>query len=171
MVGLRSIAAAGTAGIVGALALAVSSSATPGISLKRQACTVLTARDRILASSLPQSVKDLVGGADGGGVDRILCRDVTADGVADMTVLVSSGGPARVTAWVVFRARKTSWQLVLRRLNLYRASIAWMKGDLVETVAVLRKTDQLCCPTGGHDRTRFHWKRTRFVPVRFWHTK
>lgn len=171
MVGLRTLAAAGTAGILVALALAVSSTAMPGVAAKRQACSVLTARDRILASTLPQAVKDSVGGAGGGGVDRIICRDATADHIPDMTVLVSSGGAARVTAWVVFRARKTSWQLVLRRLNLYRASVSRVKGDLVETVAVLRKTDQPCCPTGGHEHTRFHWKSNRFVALRSWHTK
>ncbi len=131
----------------------------PGVVAKRQTCSVLTARDRILASTLPQSVKDAAGGMNGGGVDRIICRDVTRDRVADMTVLVASGGAARVTAWVVFRARKTSWQLVLRRLNLYRASVSWVKGDLVETVAVLRKTDLACCPTGGHNHTRLDWQR------------
>jgi hypothetical protein len=173
MVGWRSLAAAGTAGILGALTFAVSSTAMPGVETKRQACTVLAARDRILASTLPQSVKDAAGGMNGGGVDRIICRDVTADRIPDMTVLIASGGAARVTAWVVFRARRTSWQLTLRRLDLYRASVGWVKGDLVETVAVLRKTDQVCCPTGGHDHTRFHWKHStsRFLAVSFWHTK
>ena len=171
MVAFRSLVAAGTAGILAALALAVSSTAMPGVVAKRQTCSVLTARDRILASTLPQSVKDAAGGMNGGGVDRIICRDVTGDRVTDMTVLVASGGAARVTAWVVFRARKTSWQLVLRRLNLYRASVSWVNGDLVETVAVLRKTDQICCPTGGHNHTRLDWQRGRFVTLRFWHTR
>jgi hypothetical protein len=171
MFGLRLLPAVGAAGILAALSLVVSSPAMPGVEAQRQPCSVLTARDRILASTLPQSVKDAAGGVNGGGVDRIICRDVTFDHVPDMTVLVASGGAARVTAWVVFRARKTSWQLVLRRLNLFRASVSWVKGDLVETVAVFRKTDLACCPTGGHNHTRLHWQRHKFVTLRFWHTK
>ncbi len=171
MAGPRSLAAVAAAALLGALLLAVTSAAMHGTSA-RPKCSVLTARDKILSSDIPQRVKDSVAGMNGGGVDQLICRDVTRDRRKDMTVLIASGGPAAVDAWVVFRNKKGRWKLALRRLRVYQASVrTTSKGNLIEVSAVLLKTDDKCCPTGGYDHRRFHWKKGKFVVARFWHTK
>jgi hypothetical protein len=170
MAGPRSLFAVTAVAVLGALMLAVTSEAMHGAAT-RPKCSVLTARDKILSSDLPQRVKDAVAGMNGGGVDQLICRDVTRDRRKDMTVLIESGGPAAVDAWVVFRNKKGRWKLALRRLRVYQASVRTFKGNLIEVSAVLLKTDDKCCPTGGYDHRRFHWKKGKFVVARFWHTK
>ena len=131
MIGPRSLAAVAAVVIFGALVFAVTSAAMHDAAA-RPKCSVLTARDKILSSDLPQRVKDEVGGVNGGGVDRLICRDVTRDSRKDMTVLIASGGPSAVDAWVVFRNKKGRWKLALRRLHVYQASVRTSRGNLVE---------------------------------------
>ena len=60
------------------------------------------AKAAILASAVPEAMKLNVRLKDA-GVDRVLCRDLTGDGLADMAVTVFSGRTAGVTSWAVFR--------------------------------------------------------------------
>jgi hypothetical protein len=159
MRGLPTVAAASAAGVI--LFLPAPSGAHVDVSAGKLPCTVLIARDRILASSLPQSVKNDAAGMNGGGVDRLICRDVTYDGRPDMTALITSSWSTGVTAWVVFRA-KTMWSLALARVHVHSAAGRYRRGDLVETQPV---------KSGGYDHRRFHWQRRHFVVLRKWHTK
>ena len=172
MAGPRALVAVIAAASLWALTFAVGSPAMHGAAT-RPKCSVLTARDRILMSSLPRRIKDAVAGKNGGGVDRIICRDVTRDRRKDMAVLIASGGPEEGNAWVVFRNKRGRWKLALRRLRVYQASVKVKHADLIEVSAVLLKDDDKCCPTGGYDHRRFRWKPNvgHFVVVRFWHTK
>jgi hypothetical protein len=145
-----------------ALIVAAPSGAHVDRASKKLPCTVLVARDRIISSSsLPRSVRDDAAGMNGGGVDHLICRDVTGDGRTDMTVLITSGGSTGITSWVVFRARG-KWSLALARVHVHKATVRYRHGDLVETQPV---------KSGGYDHRRFHWKRRHFIVLRKWHTK
>ena len=104
-------------------------------------------------------------------IAQLWCRDVTRDGVGDMTVTVSGGGTAGVTGWAVFRTVGARRRLVLLRpdgqhfrIRLTRRSEIW------EQYPVYRAHDPGCCPTGGYENRRFRWDGTRLVVARRWHT-
>jgi len=106
----------------------------------------------------------------GGGVDTLICHDLTRDGVPNMAATVFSGGTAGDVAWAVFRQRAGRWSLALWVLNVYKVGLFRVGSDLVESTPVYRKNDPNCCPTGGFDHRRFHWSGKRFVVAKRWHT-
>jgi hypothetical protein len=130
-------------------------------------CTHAAARAAILAAPALASVRATL--KYGGGPDRLICHDLTGDGVRELAVTIFSGGTAGDTAWVVFRWRAGRWQLAHRELDVYKVGLARVATDLVETEPVYRRNDPNCCPTGGFDHRRFHWNGSRFVVVRRWH--
>ena len=132
-------------------------------------CTNAAARAAILASRPLASLRLTI--ENGGGVDRLICADVTHDGRRDLAATIFSGGTAGDTAWVVFRADGSRWRLVFRQLQAYKVGLFLRGGDLVESQPIYRKNDPNCCPTGGFFHRRFHWIGTRFKIVRAWTTK
>lgn len=144
-----------------ALVFATPSGAHVDVAAKKLPCTVLVARDRIISSPrLPRSVRDDAAGMNGGGVDRLICHDVTFDGRTDMTALLNSTATSGVTAWVVFRARK-KWSLALARVRVHQAAVKYRHGDLVEKQPA---------KDGGYVHRRFHWQHDHFIVLRKWHT-
>jgi hypothetical protein len=145
--------------------------------LSTSPCTQAAAKRAVLAAPLPKLVKDVTRGKYGtgpgaGGSYVRFCADFTADGQPDMVLGFSSGGTAGDTGWFVFRGGAGGgWQLVLKRLKLYKVGVFRAGGDLVESQPVYRKNDPNCCPTGGFDRVRFHWDGSRFVVARRWHDR
>ncbi len=107
----------------------------------------------------------------GGGIDTLICHDLTRDGATDMAATVFSGGTAGDTAWVVFRGTQGRWRLALRELEGYKVGLYRVGADLVESQPVYLKNDPNCCPRGGFDHRRFHWNGTSFAVVRRWHDK
>ena|SRR5438105_2160092 len=156
---LRPLLAATTVGFT--LFLAAPSGAHVDVAGKKLPCTVLVARDRIISSpKLPRSVRNDAAGMNGGGVDHLICRDVTADGRTDMTVLITSTATSGVTAWVTFRAKR-KWSLALARVHVRMCRVKYRHGDLVETQPAA---------AGGYDHRRYHWQDKHFVVLRKWHT-
>jgi hypothetical protein len=158
---LRPLLAVATFG--SALFFAAQAGAHVDAASKKLPCTVLVARDRIIsAPKLPRSVRNDAAGMNGGGVDRLICRDVTSDGRTDMSVLVTSTATSGVTAWVVFRAKR-KWVLSLARVHVHKCAVKYKHGDLVE-----KQPDD----AGGWDHRRYHWRKStkHFVVVRKWHT-
>jgi hypothetical protein len=146
-----------------ALLVADSSPAHVDVSARKLPCTVLVARDRIIsAPKLPRSVRDDAAGMNGGGVDRLICRDVTLDKRTDMTALVTRTANSGVTAWVVFRAKR-EWALSLARTNVRQCAVKTKHHDLMEKQPTT---------AGGFVHRRFHWdrKHKHFDVVRKWYT-
>jgi hypothetical protein len=133
------------------------------------ACTDAAARAAILAAPTLTPLRATVRPGGGGGPDRVICHDLTGDGVNELTVTVFSGGTAGDIAWVVFKRDGHRWRVAHQELNVYKLSLARVGGDLVETTPVYRKRDPNCCPSGGFVHRRFHWNGERFVVVRRWH--
>jgi hypothetical protein len=107
----------------------------------------------------------------GGGVDTLICRDLTGDGKLDMAFTVFSGGTAGDTAWVVLRQSGEGWRVAFRQLDVYKVGLTRAGRDLVESMPVYRRNDANCCPSGGFDHRRLHWNGRTFVVVRAWHDR
>jgi hypothetical protein len=158
---LRPAFAAVTVGL--ALFVAASAGAHVDVASRKLPCTVLVARDRIISSTkLPRWVRNDAAGMNGGGVDRLICHDVTADRRTDMTVLITSTQTSGVTSWVVFRAKR-KWALSLARVHVHKCVVKDKHHDLVETQPAA---------AGGYDHRRYHWRKAtrHFVVLRKWHT-
>jgi hypothetical protein len=130
-------------------------------------CTRAAAKAEILGNTHLKPVWPTL--KAGGGVDRVYCRDLTRDGKPDMTATIYSGGTAGDIAWFVFRRVGAKWRLSLGHLKAYKVSVGFKSGDVIETQPLYRKDDPNCCPTGGFDHRRFHWKQGQFVLARRWH--
>jgi hypothetical protein len=130
-------------------------------------CNAAAAKAAILRTSALRSLWPTL--RLGGGVDRVLCHDLTGDGKQDMAATIFSGGTAGDTAWVVFRRVGTRWQLAHQELHVYKVALSLMGTDLVESQPVYLANDPNCCPTGGFNHRRFHWNGSRFVVARRWH--
>ena len=154
-----------SAAAVAAAAAALTASAGSGASA---GCTRAAARAAILAAPGMRAVWPTV--QEGGGVDTLICHDLTRDGAVDMAATIFSGGTAGDIAWAVFLRRNGRWTLSLRQLQAYKLVLRRAGGDLVETTPVYKRDDPNCCPTGGFDHRRFHWNGTRFVVAKRWHT-
>jgi len=130
-------------------------------------CTRPAAKTAILASSALRRLWPTL--REGGGVDTLICHDLTRDGAPDMAATIFSGGTAGDIAWVVLRRRAGRWTLALRVLQGYKLGLFRVGSDLVESTPVYRRNDPNCCPTGGFDHRRFHWTGARFAVARRWH--
>jgi hypothetical protein len=131
-------------------------------------CTRAAAKAAILATPALRSIWATV--RLGGGVDKLICHDLTGDAVPELAATIFSGGTAGDIAWVVFRRSRGRWRLAFRQLQAYKVGLFRVGRDLVESQPVYLKDDANCCPTGGFDHRRFHWNGSRFVVVRRWHT-
>jgi hypothetical protein len=150
---------------------APASAATPPRSPQGAGCTPAAAKTAILAAPALKSLRAYLAKGAGGGVDSLICHDLTGDGAADMAATIFSGGTAGDIAWVVFRRSHDKWVLALRQFDLYKVGLLRVGADLVDSQPVYRKNDPNCCPTGGFDHRRFHWNGARFLVVRRWHDK
>ena len=104
-------------------------------------------------------------------IAQLWCRDVTRDGVGDMTVTVSGGGTAGVMGWAVFRTVGARRRLVLLRPDGQHFGIRLTRrNEIWEQYPVYRPQDPGCCPTGGYENRRFRWDGDRFVVARRWRT-
>ena len=124
-------------------------------------CSPSAARAAILAAPSLRSLRPTV--ENGGGPDRLVCHDLTGDGVGEMAVTVFSGGTAGDTAWVVFRRDGGRWKLAYAQLHAYKAGLFRSGRDLIESQPIYRSGDPNCCPSGGFEQRRFHWNGTTFV--------
>jgi hypothetical protein len=132
-------------------------------------CSRAAAKAAILANPSLRSLRPVL--TQGGGVDTLVCHDLTRDGVPDMAATVFSGGTAGDIAWVVFRQTGGRWVLALKRPNVYKIGLFRVGSDLVESQPIYKSNDPNCCPSGGFDHVRYHWNGTRFVVARRYHTK
>jgi len=150
---------------VAASAVALTAAAGSGASV---GCTRAAAKSAVLAAPGMRAVWPTV--KEGGGVETLICHDLTRDGRVDMAATIFSGGTAGDIAWAVFLKRGGRWTLSLRQLQAYKLVLRRAGSDLVETTPVYERDDPNCCPSGGFDHRRFHWNGTRFVVVKRWHT-
>jgi hypothetical protein len=74
-----------------------------------------------------------------------------------MVVSLSSGGSIPIEGWGVFRWVRGEWQLVLLRQTYEYMPVVADGSDLRETLPIFRKTDPLCCPSGGSRSRVWHW--------------
>jgi hypothetical protein len=149
-------------------ASAVWATAAPAVPAPLAArCTQAAAKAAILVAPALRSLRPTM--TNGGGVDRLICRDLTGDGKADLAATIYSGGTAGDIAWVAFRQAQGRWVLALRELDQYKVGLFAAGADLVDSQPIYRKTDPNCCPSGGFDHRRFHWNGSRFAIVRRWH--
>jgi hypothetical protein len=132
-------------------------------------CTAPAARAAILAAPMLAPLRGTVKPGGGGGPDRVICHDLTGDGVPEMTVTVFSGGTAGDIAWIVFKRDGNRWRAAHRELNVYKLRLDRVGSDLVETTPVYRRRDPNCCPSGGFEHRRLHWNGKRFAVTRRWH--
>jgi len=165
----RSLPAAAAAGVAAFACVVLTATATSAPEATAP-CSLLAAKSGILASNLPMRVKKDAAGREGSGIDRLICRDLTADGRKDMVVSVFSKAVG-VEAWVFFRAPASGWKLAFWRTGLMRAKVGVSGNAVNETDPVYRPGDMKpCCPTGGQKHYRFKWLRGKMVQVRAWHT-
>jgi hypothetical protein len=130
-------------------------------------CQPAVAKQQVLAQ---RQLRPLVATVlNGGGVDRLICHDLTGDGRVDMAFTVFSGGTAGDTAWVVMRKTARGWTVGFAELHAYKVGLSRRGASLVESQPVYRKDDPNCCPTGGFDHRRLRWTGRRFAIVRAWH--
>jgi hypothetical protein len=109
---------------------------------------------------------------NGGGVDTLICHDLTGDGRSDMAFTIFSGGTAGDIAWVVLRRTAAGgWRVVSFQRNAYKVGLRRVGVDLVESQPVYRTNDPNCCPTGGFDHRRFRWNGRALAVVRRWHDR
>jgi len=152
------------------IALSVAAlAATAAPSSAAAPCTRVAAKTAILANASLGSLRPIL--TQGGGVDTVLCHDFTGDGAGDMAVTVFSGGTAGDIAWLVFRQAGGRWVLALKRLNVYKIGLFRLGNDLAVSQPVYKANDPNCCPSGGFDHVRYHWRGTTFAVARRWHTK
>lgn len=130
-------------------------------------CTAASARRAILASPALVALRPTL--QTDGGVDKLICADLTGDGVRDLAATIFSGGTAGDTAWVVFRADGSRWRLAYRQLHAYKVGLFRSGRDMIESQPIYKKNDANCCPTGGVFHRRFHWVAGRLKIVRTWH--
>ena len=154
-----------TAALGAALALAPAAQPRPPLA----PCSPASAKAAVLAAPALRSLRPTM--RSGGGVDRLICHDLTRDGDDEMAVTIFSGGTAGDIAWAVFGRSNGKWVLVFKRLDLYKIGLFTLGGDLADSQPVYRKNDPNCCPTGGFDHRRYHWNGTQFVLARSWHDK
>src|SRR3954464_860508 len=139
------VAAAGAA----AFACIVLAATATGAPRAAAPCSLLAAKSGILSPDLPMGLKHDAAGRDGSGIDRLICRDLTADGRKDMVASVFSR-PRGVEAWVFFRAVPGGWRLSFRRTGLVAAEVDVEGKAVAETDPVFRPGDaRPCCPSGG----------------------
>jgi hypothetical protein len=130
-------------------------------------CTIAAARAAILQAPSLRELAPTV--RNGGGPDRLICHDLTGDGVSELAVTVFSGGTAGDIAWVVFRRANGRWQVAFSQLHAYKVGLFRVDRDLVESQPIYRANDPNCCPSGGFRHRRFRWDGKTFRVVRTWH--
>jgi hypothetical protein len=151
--------------------VAAAASTASSVQATDTTCGQGTARAAIAATHVRvKTLGDTAQAVDPRSVDEVICFDFTRDGRTDLAVSIASGGTASDIGYVVFRRTPASWRVGLTGGG-YKLGLTRVGRDLVETQPVYRRNDPNCCPTGGFDHRRFHWKGTRFVVVRSWHTK
>jgi hypothetical protein len=133
-------------------------------------CSRAAAKRAVAASRLPQRVKIDASGRYGGGIDMLICRDLTGDDQTELIASIFSGGTAGDHSWLVFAPTQRGWKLAFRRLNLYKVGIRAGSNGIVETLPVYNPDDPNCCPSGGFDHRLYRWRHGRFVVARSWHT-
>ena len=165
----RPLTAAAAAGVAAFCCFLLTTTATSARQTPAS-CTLLEAKSSILASNLPARVRQDAAGREGGGIDRLICRDLTSDGRKDMVASVYAPGVG-VEAWVFIRALKKAWKLDYRRTGLMRAKVTVSGTAVTETEPVYRPGDSKpCCPSGGQKHHRFKWRSGKMVQVRAWQT-
>ena len=147
---------------------AVAAAGPPKPSPSGVTCSAAAAKKAILAAPALKSLRLYLARGSGGGVDTLICHDLTGDGKGDMAVSIFSGGTAGDIAWVAFRRAQGKWVLALAQEDRYKVGLFRVGSDLVDSQPVYRKHDPNCCPTGGFDHRRFHWNVSRFVQIRRW---
>lgn len=154
--------------VVVVLSAPTSASAAP---VAAPTCSKAAARKAIRATKATRPLRATLD-SPYGAVAQLICRDLTHDGVRDMTVSITGGGTADITGWAIFRAVGRRWRPVLVRPDGVHFRIRLTRADEVwEQYPVYRVEDAGCCPTGGFENRRFRWGRTRFTVARHWHTE
>jgi hypothetical protein len=133
----------------------------------RPPCTRAAAKAAALAAPSLRSIWPTL--RLGGGVDTVICHDLTGDGDPELAATIFSGGTAGDTAWAVFRRVGGRWRVAFSALEVYQVGVVREGSDLVESQPVFRRDDPNCCPTGGVDHRRIRWRDGRFVVVARWH--
>jgi hypothetical protein len=93
-------------------------------------------------------------------VSQVRCGDVTADGVADATYALNSGGTAGNTRFGVVRGGDTP--KVVKAAEGYKVGVARRSRRSFEVLQpVYRAEDPNCCPS-SFAVTRYRWNGKRF---------
>jgi hypothetical protein len=156
--------------LLAVFALVGAATTTSPAQATRTACGPSTARAAIATTHVRvKMLGDTPHRIDPRSADQVICFDFTRDGRIDLAVSIASGGTAGDVGFVVFRGTPAGWRVALTGGG-YKLRLARVGSDLVETQPVYKPNDPNCCPTGGFDHQRFHWRGTKFVVARSWHT-
>jgi hypothetical protein len=102
-----------------------------------------------------------------GGIQRIICADVTQDGRADATVVEASGGSAGIGPWLVIQARPVGWRVIFWR-NELAGGLKVRNGRISNEWTDYEPTDIHCCPTGAIEHRTYGWNGHRIVLLKMW---
>lgn len=91
------------------------------------------------------------------GVGRLICEDLTGDGVKDMAFTRSSTGSAGIVGWGAFVADDGEWKLEFIREDDVKVGIKAEGGQILRSVPVSLPDDPNCCPSGGAVITRYRY--------------
>lgn len=90
--------------------------------------------------------------------------DLTADGVSDAVVLVTTPGAAGAVAVYAFSTQggaDGSLRVIYRSQRLYRAFVRVSRGALIVLAPEYARGDDVCCPAARLERTYVYEHRTR----------
>ena len=175
---------AAAAAAAGALALAVSGCAAPGLRVEGtatatpRASTVapslpakalanirnLDLRSTLLADSrVPAPLRTIVADCSVCGIDNPVFEDVTGDKRADVVVPIYDNDVQAGT--VAYGVVDGAVRLLFAHYG-HQGTVDVRDGDLVMTRWQYAAGDERCCPTGAYEVTTYRWQGGRFVQVK-----
>ncbi len=100
-------------------------------------------------------------GPDAYSIHQVICRDLTGDGVKEMTVLLLCCTTAAASPWAIFEEKHGRWRPAFRRAPPID-DIGLRGRAIVERLPVYRYGDALCC-SSFTKRITVRWNGSRFA--------
>lgn len=98
-------------------------------------------------------------------LEKVLCRDLTGDGVQEMTAYLACCTVTSPRPVVIFEARDGAWTAVHALSGLGRRAIWNLKvvgRELRFRSPIYRRSDANCCPSGGYRKYRVVYADGRY---------
>jgi hypothetical protein len=94
-------------------------------------------------------------------INKLICRDLTGDGVEEMVVQLACCTGSAPTPWAIFTPDSGEWQLAFHRDP--SSVVLSVEGDeIVEKLPAYAAGDPLCCPTTFRFG-RVSWEGSEFI--------